>query len=108
MLQPSHASHAEARGVERADVRFATGREAESQHLARIAGIDEPVIPEPRRGEERRRFTVELLDDLAFHGIELSTVDGFSRALEALLGDDGKHLGRLLAAIPAMRLLGQA
>src|SRR6266446_3498865 len=67
ILRPSHASHAEARRVEGADLRLAADREAESQHLARIAGIDEPIVPEPRRGEERCRFTLELLDDLALH-----------------------------------------
>src|SRR5260370_14020744 len=97
ILRPSHASHAEARRVEGADLRLAADREAESQHPARIAGIDEPIVPEPRRGEERGRFALELLDDLALHGVELRPVDRLARALEALLGDDREHLRRLLA-----------
>src|SRR5215467_10216242 len=94
----SHARDTEARAVEWSDRGFATDRQAESQYLSRIPGINQTVIPEPCRGVKRGRLSIELIDDLLLHRLELCLVDRTAGAPLALLGDDRQHLRRLLAA----------
>src|SRR5580658_2035421 len=97
-MRASHAGDAEAGGAERTDLRLAADRETKGEDLAAVARIDEPVVPKPCRGEKRRRFAVELVDDLLLHRLELRPVDRAAEPRRALLRDDREHFRRLLAA----------
>src|SRR4051812_29701752 len=57
----SHAKHAVA--ARAADLRRRHRREREPQHVARVAGIDDPVVPDLPRREECRRFLEHLIEE---------------------------------------------
>src|SRR5579883_1976637 len=93
-----HPRDAERDGIERPDNRFARDRQREGQHLARVARIDDAIVPEMRRRIERRRLAVELIDNRLEHLVDLGP--GWLLALTQvlLLGHRLHDAGRLLAA----------
>ena len=65
---------------------------------ARVARVDDAVVPQMRGAVERRRFAVELVDDALEHLVDLLRGRLLALAQELLLGDGLHHAGRLLAA----------
>src|SRR5580658_500208 len=105
-MRASHAGDAEAGGAERADLRFAADRETKGEDLAAVARVDESIVPKPCRGEKRRRFAVELFDDLLLHRLELRPVDRLARPRHAVLRDDREHFRGLLATHDGDAVIG--
>ena len=65
---------------------------------ARVARIDQPVVPQMPRGKERGRLTVDLgLDRRATCCVGL-LVEGTASLLSRVTLDDRQHPGQLLAA----------
>ena len=60
IMTPSHAEHAEACFLDR---RVERGGEAERQNLAGLGGMDDAVVPKPRRGIKRMALFLELIKD---------------------------------------------
>mmetsp|Transcript_48915 Transcript_48915/g.135698 ORF Transcript_48915/g.135698 Transcript_48915/m.135698 type:complete len:227 (-) Transcript_48915:35-715(-) len=56
---PSHAEDAKRRLLDR---RVGGGGEAEPEHVARVLGLDDAVVPDARRGERRGRRLVKLVE----------------------------------------------
>ncbi len=77
---------------------FSAAEQAQPQNVARLARVDHPVVPEPRRGVEAVRLAVELLDDRLLDGALLLLGEGAARPLDGLLAHRRQHAGRLLAA----------
>src|SRR5512139_3379828 len=70
----SHSKHAEAVGA--LDAVVERGAEGDAEHGPGVARIDHAVIPDPRRGVERVRLLLDLLDDHLANGLVLLLVVG--------------------------------
>src|SRR5207244_8891143 len=82
LILTSHPSYPERARLERADPGLAADRETEREHLAAIARIDQPVVPQPRGRVQRQRLAVDPPDDLLLHRLEFFPVDGLALAPE--------------------------
>src|ERR1700752_2558498 len=78
-----HAEHAKPRRLLR---RVAHRRERERQHAARVAGADDPVVPQSRRGVMRVPLALVLLAGRLLEGLLLrrGPVGSFGLQLLAL------------------------
>src|SRR5436190_5418446 len=102
----SHPPDAEGARFQRTDLRLAADRQAEGQHLAAVARIDQSVVPQPRGRVPGHGFGIDSLDDVLLHGFELLALDGPALALELLLGDDRHDFRGLLAAHDGDAIVG--
>src|SRR5204863_7647760 len=82
------ARDAEGVGIERALLRLVADRKTICQHAARVARVDDAVVPEPRGRVQRSRCGVELFDDRALHFTERFAVDRLAGAPALLFADD--------------------
>src|SRR4029453_13700465 len=92
----SHPEHA----VPRRALARGGGRrgEAEPQHGARVARVDDAVVPETRGREEGIRLAVDLLLHHLPQRLVLLHVEWPSGTLRGLATDDREHAGELLGA----------
>ena len=106
VLTASHPEHAPARRP-LDDVRVHR-RERDAEHAARVAWVDDAVVPDPRGGEERVRLPVDLvLDGLSDLRIGL-LVEGLARALGRRAAHDREHARELLGAHHRDAMVGPA
>src|SRR5215472_5249271 len=87
-----HAADAEGAWLERAPFGLAADRDAQRQHGAGVAWINQAVIPQPRGCIERGRFLCHAGGDGLFHGVKFAAINVSALALELLLGDDRHDL----------------
>src|SRR5580692_7914521 len=73
-----HPADAETVGKSAARFGLAACGETKSENLARVARIDEAVVPEPRGGVKRLAFGVIGIDDLFGHGVEHGAIGFFA------------------------------
>ena len=70
----------------------------ETQHVARVARVDDAVVQHARRGHQRALLAFEVLDDLRFHRVDLVVVHVLAFALHAAFHDDRHGERGLLGA----------
>src|SRR5580658_1606637 len=90
-----HAEHAEARRLLRG---VAYRRQAKAQHAPGVTWVDDPIVPQPRRGIIGMPLALVLLADRALEGL-LILLRPLPRAAFELIALDGRqHARRLLPA----------
>src|SRR5215469_12074699 len=88
-----HAEHAKACRLLR---RVAHHRERERQHAAGVGRVDDPVVPQPRRGIIRVPLALVLLADRLLEGLLLRRGPVVALGLQLLALDGGEHTRLLL------------
>src|SRR3712207_3817196 len=74
------------------------GRQGESQHRAGLCGVDDAVVPQPRRRVVRMPLALVLLADRRLERFLVLRRPLLAARLEPVTADLGEHAGRLLAA----------
>ena len=81
--------------MQRPRIAFGGDGEAEREHVAGLAGVDDAVVPQARGGVERRRLPVKLPLDRLRHLLQDRLVD-LPQFPELRPRDDLHHLRGLL------------
>src|SRR5688500_473651 len=66
-----HPRDTEGVGLQLAQLGLAADGEAQREHTAAVARVDEAVVPQARGGEQRGRFLLHAAGDGSLHGVEL-------------------------------------
>src|SRR5438477_5841991 len=89
---PLHPEHAEARLLDR---RVEAGGQGEAEHHARLGGIDDAVIPEPRAGIVGMALRLVLRQERRLECGLLLSAPVLTPRLERVAPDGGEHRGGL-------------
>src|SRR6476646_3834663 len=92
----SHPEDAEARGL--GWRRIEPGGKREAQHHARIGGVDDAVVPQPRGGVIWVSLLLVLLADRRLERLVVGRAPGAALGFGRLLAQQPEHGGCLLAA----------